>query len=235
MKKKRLDSIKNYNEYKRSFNLHYSKGNKIKHRTPIYIVIHRITSKIPIGEIRRHTAIASLLSKIRARMNVHQWTEDDVCISNLGFFVGFNPSNILSDQMTKLVKSRICQVTGIEKKKIPKFTCGLASPFTINRHGRRISTRAFDVQCRQKDARTLIRLMQQSYTDDASFVFHKIRHTPNSAVYTCALISQNNFLQQICVVPITGVSHEVMWYLEPHLLDMEGVHMVALHTETQKH
>ena len=105
--KKAFKRLLSYNDYLRHLKLHYSKGNLIKKRFLIYIAIHRICSLIPISEIRRHTDISERLMKINAGMNLHPWSESDLNISNIGFFVGTDPSNVINEEMIKSVQDDI--------------------------------------------------------------------------------------------------------------------------------
>ena len=93
-------------------------------------------------------------------------------ISNLGFFVGFDPSNILPDDMHDIVENKIIKETGVRKKKIPKFCCNYSSPILYEKDtDDRFVTKAFDLQCRQSDAKELLQLLHATYVEDPDFVF----------------------------------------------------------------
>lgn len=51
-------------------------------------------------------------------------------------------------------------------------------------------------------------------------------------MYTNAIRHQNSFLSKCRVVPITGISSDLMFYLELHLLCMTGVTEVLTHKNT---
>ena len=71
LRSKRIESLKSYSAYLRHFDLHYSKGNKNKNRTAIYVVIHRFLSRIPISEIRKHFSVQEKLKSGSAKMTRH--------------------------------------------------------------------------------------------------------------------------------------------------------------------
>ena len=48
--KKAFKKLMSYNDYLRNFKLHYSKGNELKQRNPIYVAIHRFRSRISLLE-----------------------------------------------------------------------------------------------------------------------------------------------------------------------------------------
>ena len=83
---KTLNSIKSYNSYLCHFKLQFVKANNDKQHGAIYMAFHCIHSSIPLSEIQKQEAIRSLLTKVSARMTVHQWSEDETNISNFDFF-----------------------------------------------------------------------------------------------------------------------------------------------------
>ena len=77
-----LKSPETVDEYLQRFKLHFIKENKEKHRGQIYFTLHRIHSKVPLSEIRKHHVIATLLKKYDTKMTAHLWREDEIKISN---------------------------------------------------------------------------------------------------------------------------------------------------------
>ena len=229
---KKLKTILNYNDYLRNFNLNFSKGNAEKNRAPIYIVVHRIRSRIPVSHIRRHNTIFHILSQGRAKMTVHGWSEDEIRISNIGFFVGFDPTNILNDDMEEWVRKQIFENTGTSLKKIPKFRCGFSSPFLVDDDDNRFSTKTFDLQCRQQDAREMIELLSTTFNENPPFMFHRVRHS-NPDTYRRAILRQNSYLKKCRVVPIEGLSTDMLWYgMRSHITSIAGVRRVTKHKDT---
>ena len=232
LRSKRIESLKSYSAYLRHFDLHYSKGNKNKNRTAIYVVIHRFLSCIPISEIRKHFSVQEKLKSGSAKMTRHMWKEDETRISNLGFFVGFDPSNILPEDMREIVENKIISQTGVRKKKIPKFCCNYSSPILYEKEtDDKFVTKAFDLQCRQSDAKELLQLLHATYVEDPDFVFHKSRHT-HKQLYINAMMEQNSYLRDCRIIPISGIHPTIMWTLGDKLCQFEGVTRVTKHKDS---
>ena len=96
-------------------------------------------------------------------LTVHLWKEDEPQIMNLGFYVKDDPSNVTKEYFEERIRMKISECTRHDKKKIPKFHCGFSSPFVIEEGGTRTSTKAYDLQCKQSDAKDLITLLQETY------------------------------------------------------------------------
>ena len=120
--------------------------------------------------------VTALLSKQNTRLTVHLWREDETQIANLGFYVKVDLSIVTKEYFEERVRTKISESTRQDKKKIPPFHCGFSSPFVIEEGGTRTSMKAYDLQCKQSDAKELITLLQETYKTDPQFMFHRIRH-----------------------------------------------------------
>jgi hypothetical protein len=227
---KEFPTPKSYDQYLRHFKLQYVKGNQGKNRNPIYLAFHRLHSTIPISEIRKHHVIAALLQKVNTRLTTHHWLEDETRISTLGFFVGVDPGNYLKEDYQEFIRSKIATATKRSKKNVPKFQCGFTSPFIMS-DGHRTSTKSYDIQCRQKDAKELIKLLHITYQSAPGFVFHKLRHV-DAQTYTNAIRIQNSYLSKSRVVPIHGINSDIMFTLENEILQVDGVLGILRHKDT---
>ena len=224
---------KSYDEYLRHFSLQYVKGNESRKRKPIYMAFHRLLSTVPISEIRKHVVVSTLLQKVNTCLTIHQWKEDETNISILGFFTKVDPGNVLKEEFEETIKTEIATATQRAKKKIPVFRCTFSSPYVhIKQEDYRISTKSYDLQCRQKDAKDLIKLLHATYGNNPKFVFHRLRHV-NEKIYMNAIRMQNNYLSKSRVVPIRGVTEEIMFALDNDLLQIEGVYGIHKHRETE--
>ena len=228
---KEFEKPKSYDSYLRHFKLQYVKGNKEKKRNPIYLVFHRMNSSVPISELKKHSVVAALLQKVNTRMTNHLWNEDETTIANLGFYVTIDPGNKMKEQTEGDIRDQIALATKRPIKKIPRFQCAFSSPYQMQDDGTRVATKSYDIQCRQNDAKELIKLLQSTYKNNPIFIFHKLRHT-NQKMYTNAIRKQNAFLSQSRVVPIQGINDQIMYRLDRDLLKLEGVVAVHRHKET---
>ena len=232
---KDLECLKNYNDYARHFNLQFFKGNDSKFREPMYLVFHRLRSRVPISEIRCHHSISGRLTRQKARMVLHQWKEDETRISNLGFFVGIDPSNVLESEAVENIKQEIVTKTQRSIKNIPRFRLQFSSPFCYNMQKKRRTTIAYSMQCRQVDAKTMLKLLMQTYEDDPKFLFHRMKHeTPESkASYLSAMYQQNEYLADVKIIPVEGITNDVKFYLETALAQMPDFQGITQHKNTQ--
>lgn len=164
------------------------------------LVFHRLITLVPISELRKHHVVSSILTKHKARMTVHMWTEDDVHISTFGFFVSMDPSNCLKDEFKERVKMAITAATQRNLKNIPKFQCGFSLPFNFTKNNIKVATKTFDLQCRQSNAKELFGLLQPTYVTNPCFIFHKLRHM-NHDSYSNVIHRQNAFLSHTRTVP----------------------------------
>jgi hypothetical protein len=220
-KNKQMKSFeaKSVTEFMRMIDFVYIPPNPNKKRKEAYITHHQIISTVPISEIKRHHDIEQRLNKVKGAMKIHHWRKDQTKIANLGFFVSTDPSNYLATNWEKVVRDRIAKAhPNISEKKIPYFKCIFSSPFDIHQNTSvKISTKAYDLQCESKDAKVLIDLVKVTYKSDPIFIFHKMRHTHNKE-YRRAILFQNQFLADNRIVPITGVSMDMMFYAREKLI-----------------
>ena len=186
------------------------------------MTFHCIRSSISISEIRKNSEVAALLSKQNTHLTVHLWKEDETQIANLGFYVKVDPSNVTKEYFEERIRTKISECTCRDKKKIPQFHCGFSSPFVIEEGGTRMSTKAYDLQCKHSDAKDLITLLQDTYKTDPQFVFHQIRH-PNLNAYKNSICKQNSFLAKSRIILIKGVTMEAMFYVLNEISQIPGV------------
>ena len=141
---------------------------------------------------------------------------------NLGIYVKVDPRNVTKEYFEERICMKISECTRRDKKKIPKFHCGFSSPFAIEEGGTRTSTKAYDLQCKQSDAKDLIALLQETYKTNHQFIFHRIRHHDLTA-YKNAIRKQNSFLAKSHIVPIKGVTMEARFYVSNEISQIPGV------------
>ena len=138
----------------------------------------------------------------------------------------------MPEEFEEIIRSKIHHTTKRATKKIPKFKCGFTSPFMFSQETR-YTTKTYDIQCQQKDAAELMSLLEKTFISNQSisFVLHKIRHK-EPLLYRNAIRQQNSFLNKFRVIPIQGISREIMFRLEAELLRIPGVNQVHKHKLT---
>ena len=174
---------------------------------------------------------------MNARMLVHHWQENETRISNLGFFVEIDPSNVTPEEaVDRVQKEMIKQNTGLSIKKIPKFKMVFTSPFIYDDFNEKCNSKAYGLQCRQDDAKTLIKILKETYKKNPVFLFHRLRHQDEASkeIYRSALIHQNAYLKEHQVVPVVGLTDDIMFYLREKIMAIVGVTDVSKHRDTAK-
>ena len=119
-----------------------------------------------------NSEVAELLSKQNTHLTVHLWKKYETQMTNLGFYVNVDPSNVAKEYLEERIHTKISECTRRDKKKITKFHCGFSSRFVIEEGGTRMSIKAYDLQFKQSDATDLITLLHVTYNSDPQFVFN---------------------------------------------------------------
>ena len=90
--------------------------------------------------------VSNLLYRANACMTIHLWSNEDTRISNLSFFVRFDPSNHLKSDFEMYTHLTIAKNCNCSCKDIPKFQCGFSSLFLIDENNNQISTKVYNIQ-----------------------------------------------------------------------------------------
>ena len=83
------------------------------------VIIHRILTRVPLGQLKRHTSAYQLLKDNNCYLNEHLWDEQEWDIQQLGFITGFNPKYYSNEGVTNMFRARLCKA--LPRKKISKF------------------------------------------------------------------------------------------------------------------
>jgi hypothetical protein len=218
-------------EYEKHYTLHFSPGNLVQNRGPLYTIYHRIQSNMSLGNICKQAKVSAILNKHKAKINLHIWKEDEIDIVNLGFHIGVDPSNQLKTHFETDIRRQITHTTGTPPEAIPYFQSGYSRPFHNNSTSRSV-TQSYNLQCHRADAKEMISLLKATYkNDNRTFIFHKLRHVDPSA-YKKAIDQQNDFLTNSRAIPIHGISAELMSVIEHIIRDLDGIHSIQRHKNT---
>ena len=147
------------------------------------------------------------------------------------------PSNVTSEEaVDRVQKEMIKQNTGLSVKKIPKFKMVFTSPFIYDDFNEKCNSKAYGLQCCQDDAKTLIKILKETYKKNPVFLFHRLRHQDEASkeIYRSALIHQNAYLKEHQVVPVVGLTDDIMFYLREKIMAIVGVTDVSKHRDTAK-
>ncbi len=118
-----------------------------------------------------------------------------------------------------------------------QFNCYQSSPLFVDQSGEKFKTRAYAIECRRSDVQQLLKqLVIFNIKNQSSFkvVFYQLR-TCDKALFKQAILDQNTFLRDIRVIPIEGVSLELMNLFRRDLMKIEGVEEILHHRKTLSH
>ena len=76
-------------------------------------------------------------------------------------------------------------------------------------------------------------LLQNTYKSNPHFMFHKTRHT-NLYAYKNDIHKQNSYLATSHVVPIQGISNDLMFFLDHEIFTIQDVIEILPHKEAQE-
>ena len=91
--------------------------------------------------------------------------------------------------------------------------------------------KASNLQCVRKDFRQLHQYIEKAYQDNPSFIFHKLRHH-DFPTYHNAIHCQNTYLVNQWVVPLEGISSDLLFYLAIYMEEIPRVHDIQKHKLT---
>jgi hypothetical protein len=83
------------------------------------VIVHRIPTRVPLGQIKRHPSVYQLLQDNQCFLNEHLWDEHEWDVQQIGFITGFNPKYYTNDRVTTMFRARLSKA--LPKAKIPKF------------------------------------------------------------------------------------------------------------------
>jgi hypothetical protein len=216
--------------YLRHFTMHHRQSNTKRKRKATYSIFHRFQTSASLSTIRKQQQVRDLLNTFNGNLSFHAWTEDTVDIVSLGFFTQVDPVNFRSDDYEKEVISELIQGNG--KGGIPKFKVIMTSPSTLLPNNTRLRTKSYDLQVQRGDARVMTEVLQKAYMTNPKFVFYRMRYVDEKA-FNNAIRAQNRFLADSMTVPLIGIPHECMFYLEHRILAIPGVSRILRHRYTE--
>ena len=113
---KEFPLLETFDAYLHHSKLQFVKANPNKKCNAIYLTIHRIQLNLSISKIPTISEVMALLSKQNMRLTVHLWKEDETQITNLGFYVKVDPSNVMKEYFEERIHTKISECTRHGKK-----------------------------------------------------------------------------------------------------------------------
>ena len=183
------------------------------------VIVHRIMTRVPLGQIKRHPTAYQLLIDNQCYLNEHHWDEYEWDVQQIGFVTGYNPKYYEKDRVTTMFRARLSKA--MPKAKIPKFVMALKS-HRIEYNGRTSTTQAYALEVPSHNVSQLIPLIKEVTKDTKEFVTFKMRrHNPEA--FQGAIRYQNHLMSNQHVIVINNIGKEAMYYLTDRIRVISGV------------
>ncbi len=183
------------------------------------VIIHRILTRVPLGQLKRHTSAYQLLKDNNCYLNEHLWDEQEWDVQQLGFITGFNPKYYSNERATNMFRARLCNA--LPRKKIPKFQVVLKS-HRINHKERTSSTQAYTIEVPTHVSSQMIPILKEVTQNTKEFVPFQMRKR-NPDAFQGAIRYQNHLLSNQHVIVINYIGKEAMYYISDRIQAISGV------------
>ncbi len=207
---------KDVDYYKNHFNVHSGK----KKMGMSFYVIHRVRTNMSLSTIKSDRKVFRALQQNEGYMKSHQWCEDVWKIQDVGFILHFDPSKHPKEHVMEVLAEKF-KNEGIKPKEIPKYHLIHASPNTKVK-GEKINAQAYSIQVESINAAKMDKALKRIYKNDTKYVQYKMKNKMHEA-YARAIYEQARFVKSINIVPMYGITEEMIFYLQSHLLEIDGV------------
>ena len=183
------------------------------------VIVHRIITRVPLGQLKRHPTAYQLLIDNHCYLNEHHWDEHEWDLQQIGFVTGYNPKYYTNDRVTNMFRNRLTKAQ--PRVKVPKFTMVLKS-HRITYNGRKSNTQAYTIEVPSHTAKQLIPIIKESTKDTKEFVTFQMRRR-NPEAFQGAIRYQNHLLSIQHVIVINNIGKEAMYYLSDRIRAISGV------------
>ena len=184
------------------------------------IIVHRLLTRIPFGQIKRHASAFQLLNDHNCFLREHLWDEQEWDVQQIGFVTGYNPKYYTPERVTNCIRARICKA--MPRAKVPKFQTVLKT-HKILHQGRTSSTQAFTIELPTHSVPQFIPILKDVTKNTQEYVAFQMRRR-NPEAFQGAICYQNHLLHNQRVVMINNLGTEAMYYLTDRIQVIQGVH-----------
>lgn len=187
--------------------------NRYRHNRQL-VCIHRIRTTKPLAELKESWGVIEELQKQRAYVRTHAFGEKDREISHIGFIPGVHMVHIPKSY----VKNEIMNMLKQDHGDVPNFE--IVQVGVDMGKGCKVSerTRAYEIQCVQKDASSLAKRLQSGqFKTNPVYVPYRIKKSdPNT--FKRAISRQNKILSEQWVIKAQGLTQEMIEQINEKLL-----------------
>ena len=168
----------------------------------VNVIVHRIMTRVPFRQIKRHPHAYQLLKDNACYLNEHLWDEHEWDLHQVGFVTSFNPKYYSDTRVTNMFRNRL--IKALPKAKIPKFQM-VFKTHRIDHNGRKSNTQAYAIEVPTHMSPQLIPSIKAATKDTKEFVPFQMRRR-NPEAFQGAIRYQNHTLaiQQVIVIDHVG-------------------------------
>ena len=203
--------------YDKQFKVH-SKNTPGQPDKQSVIIIHRILTRIPFGQLKRFHRAFEIILKNKCFLTEHYWDESEWDVSQLGFITGYNPQCYEREQAAAMFCKRLQQ--DAPRMKVPKFKFILSSP-RASHQGRTVTTKAYALDVPTHLTHTMIKILKDTTSDTKEFASYRLRRRHPEA-FQGAICYQNHVLSNQHMVVINNVGMDAMFYLSKRIKAIGG-------------
>ena len=205
----------------KQFKLYQKTTGKDDNRSTTYYILHRILCNESVGKIKALPSIRKLTKDYRCFISDHQWSETDWDTARIGFVTNIDPSFYNRTQahhkFNEILHSR---QPDTRKIKIPQFRMVFSSP-QVRHATHTVSTKAYAIEVIQDNAATMLEALDTLLRGTPTFAATSLRRKfPDG--YENAIKFQTHTLQSTMVVILQNISNDMMFYLQPHIMKVNG-------------
>ena len=219
---------KDVDYYKSHFTVHLGK----KKLGMSFYVIHRIRTNMSVSTIKSDRKVFRALQTNNGYLKAHQWSEDVWKIQDIGFLLHFDPTKHPKEHVQATLADKF-KSHRVKAKDIPPYKLIHSSP-NIKVKGEKLTAQAYSIQVESTNAAKMDQALKTIYKDDTKYVQHKMKGKMQET-YAKALREQACFVKSISVVAMYGITEDMLFYLQAHLLAIDGVREYLPTKSTETH
>ena len=184
------------------------------------IIAHRIRTNVRISSLKKDKMVSDCLKEWDIYIRKHNFTEDILATSNLGFIRRIHPKSIPPET----AKARIIhEIEAATKEKAPKFNVYYSRP-SIKVGSKTLSTQAYSITVPKAQKQKMHDLLSQTYKGSGLYVPIAMKYKPKyHDAFKIAILDQEKYKKSTWTIPLLNTSSEQLAHLAPELVKINGV------------
>jgi hypothetical protein len=208
--------------HQKQFKLYQQSRGKKDNRNTTYFIVHRILTNESISKIEAILSVKRLLQQYQCFLTDHQWNETQWETTRVGFVTNYDPSFYNRTQTAAKFDAFVHSHPLFKKMKLAKFRMVFTSPQVRYPTHTAVSTKAYAIEVLQEDLQAMLQILKSILNDTPAFIPYSYRKK-YPAGFEKAIRYQTTLLTSTMVVILQNVSPDMMFYLQPRLMQIPGV------------